>query len=100
VVAATPTLGAFWRHLRSALLDNGPSLASYTLLLDISLETTLVGLIFFTRSQDAAAPTSLEQRASAFSRLTFFWMDSILLKGYTQGISIDMMRHFDQADKV
>lgn len=86
-------------NLRSALLDHGPRLASYTLLLNLGLETILVGLVLFSRPQQAAVPTSLEKQASAFSRLTFFWMDSMLLKGYTQGISIDMMRHLDQIDR-
>ncbi|KAG9193149.1 hypothetical protein G6011_03184 [Alternaria panax] len=85
-------------NLRSALLDCGPSLNTYTLSLEIVLQTILVGIMLFRRGQDGAGPTSLEQRASIFSRLTFFWMDAMLLKGYTKGISIDMMRHFDRAD--
>jgi len=85
--------------LRSELLDGGFSLSSCTLLLDLGLKTILVGILMSTGTQDMAVPTSLEQRASAFSRLTFSWMDPILLKGYTQGIGIDMLRHFDQADK-
>ena len=85
--------------LRSTLLDNGRDLASYTLLLDLSLKTILVGVIVFTPGQDGVVSTSLEQRASLFSRLTFFWMDPILLKGYTHGITIDMMRYLDKADK-
>ena len=87
-------------NLRSALLDHEPRLASYTLLLNLGLETILVGLVLFSRPQKAAVPTSLEKQASAFSRLTFFWMDSMLLEGYTQRISIDMMRYLDQEDKV
>lgn len=86
-------------NIRSMLLDRGIYPDLYTLLLDLGLKTILVGILLFTTSPDRAMPTSLEHRASVFSRLTFFWMDPMLLRGYTQGISIDMLRYLDQADK-
>ena len=86
-------------ELRSALIHREPNHALSTLLLKFCLQTLLLGFVLFARPQDAAALFSPEQKAPLFSRLTFLWMDMMLLRGYVQGIDNGMMRHLDPADQ-
>ena len=69
-------------------------------MLDVGLESLLVAFALLVRGpEDAPYATSLEQRASLLSRLTFFWMEKVLLRGYIRGIDMGMMRHLDPADQ-